>query len=250
LTAITIDWPEGAMDDTHPVPAVILDEMAAYYRDRAPEYNAWFERRGNYDHGEAANAQWFAEVAAVFAVLDELAMTGDILELAAGSGIWTERLLRTASTVTAVDASLEMLALNRARVDDDRVRYVEADLFSWRPERTYDGVCFAFWLSHVPHERLDAFLEMVAVALEPGGKVFFVDSHRQRKPSTETVVQSPPEPGSQVLTRRLHDGRAYRIVKNFYEPVELADRCAAAGLQVTVRETASFFIYGAGSRGR
>ena len=177
-------------------------------------------------------------------------MTGDVLELAAGSGIWTERLLRTASAVTAVDASLEMLALNRTRVDDHRVRYVEADLFSWRPERTYDGVCFAFWLSHVPHERLDGFLQIVAAALEPDGKVFFVDSHRQRKPSTETVVQSPPEPGSQVLTRRLHDGRAYRIVKNFYGPAELADRCAAAGLQVMVRETASAFIYGAGNRGR
>ena len=44
------------MDDTHPVPAEILDEMVTYYRDRAPEYDAWFERRGNYDHGEAANA--------------------------------------------------------------------------------------------------------------------------------------------------------------------------------------------------
>jgi 2-polyprenyl-3-methyl-5-hydroxy-6-metoxy-1,4-benzoquinol methylase len=238
------------MDDSHPVPAEILDEMAAYYRDRAPEYNAWFERRGNYDHGEAENAQWFAEVAAAFAALDELAMTGDVLELAAGTGIWTERLLRTASTVTAVDVSPETLALNRARVRDDRVRYVQADLFSWHPERTYDGVCFAFWLSHVPHERLDAFLRMVAAALKPDGKVFFVDSHRQRKPSTETVVQSPPEPGSQVLTRRLHDGRAYRIVKNFYAPAELAERCAAAGLHVTVQETASVFIYGTGSRGK
>jgi demethylmenaquinone methyltransferase/2-methoxy-6-polyprenyl-1,4-benzoquinol methylase len=187
------------MDDTHPVPAEILDEMATYYRDRAPEYDAWFERRGNYDHGEAANAQWFAEVTAVFAALDALAMTGDVLELAAGSGIWTERLLRTASTVTAVDASPEMLTLNRARVRDVRVRYVQADLFSWRPERTYDGICFAFWLSHVPHERLDAFLQTVAAALKPGGKVFFIDSHRQRKPSNETITQSPPEPESQVL---------------------------------------------------
>jgi SAM-dependent methyltransferase len=237
------------MDDTHPVPAEILDEMATYYRDRAPEYDAWFERRGNYDHGEAENAQWFAEVTAVFAALDALAMTGDVLELAAGSGIWTERLLRTASAVTAVDASLEMLSLNRTRVHDERVRYVRADLFSWRPERTFDGVCFAFWLSHIPHERLDTFLQMVAAALKPGGKVFFVDSHRRRKPSAETVVQSPPEPGSQVLTRRLHDGRAYRIVKNYYEPVELTERCAAAGLHVTVRETASAFIYGTGSRG-
>ena len=157
--------------------------MAAYYRDRAPEYNAWFERRGNYDHGEAENAQWFAEVAAVFAVLDEIAMTGDVLELAAGSGIWTERLLRTASTVTAVDASSEMLALNRARVDDDRVRYVEADLFSWRPERTYDGVCFAFWMSHVPHERLDGFSD---------GRRGARTGRQASSSSTATGNESPP----------------------------------------------------------
>ena len=132
----------------------------------------------------------------------------------------------------------------------ERVRYVQADLFSWHPAGTSDGVCFVFWLSHVPYERLATFLQTVAAALTPSGKTFFVDNHRQRKPSTETAIQSPPEQGSQLLTRRLHDGRAFRIVKNFYDPVELAERCAAAGLHVTLQEIASVFIYGTGSRRR
>jgi demethylmenaquinone methyltransferase/2-methoxy-6-polyprenyl-1,4-benzoquinol methylase len=50
------------------------------------------------------------------------------------------------------------------------------------------------------------------------------------------------------MTRRLNDGREYQIVKNFYVPDALAARCAAAGLAVTVRETATYFIYGAGER--
>lgn len=233
------------------VAAATLEEMAAYYRARAGEYDEWFERRGRYDRGAEANARWFAEAAEAFAALDALAMGGDVLELAPGTGIWTERLLRTAATVTAVDASPEMVAINRARVGEvgeGRVRYVLADLFAWRPERAYDGVCFGFWLSHVPRERLDAFLGTVAAALEPGGTVFFVDNHSGAEPTARSPDQHRPEAGAQLMTRRLNDGREYRIVKNFYEPALLEERCAAAGLDVAVRETATSFLYGTGHR--
>jgi ubiquinone/menaquinone biosynthesis C-methylase UbiE len=226
------------------VPAGTLEEMAAYYRARAGEYDEWFERRGRYDRGAAENARWFAEAGEAFAALEGLAMGGEVLELAPGTGIWTERLLRTAATVTAVDASPEMVAINRARVGEGRVRYVLADLFAWRPDRAYDGVCFGFWLSRVPRERLAGFLGTVASALKPGGKIFFVDSRWE--PTATSPDQRLPEAGEQLMTRRLNDGRAYRIVKNFYEPVLLAERCREAGLEVEVRETATYFVYGAG----
>ena len=236
------------MHDGEAVPADVLDEMVAYYRARAGEYDDWFERRGRYDLGPEENARWFAEAAEAFAALAAVGMTGDVLELAPGTGIWTERLLRTAATVTAIDASPEMAAINRTRVASARIRYVLADLFAWRPDRAYDGVCFGFWLSHVPRERLDAFFGQVAAALKPSGKFFFVDSHRAQKPVVASPVESPPAPGSQVLTRQLNDGREYQIVKNFYDPATLADRCAAAGLDVTVRETAAYFLYAYGTR--
>ena len=56
-----------------------------------------------------------------------------------------------------------------------RVRFVEADLFAWRPDRRYDAVFFGFWLSHVPLERFDGFWALVADCLAPGGRVCFVD---------------------------------------------------------------------------
>jgi len=227
------------MGDDEGITANLLNEMAAFYRARAPEYDAWFARRKQRDDGPAENDLWFAEVGTVFAALDDLAMDGHILELAAGSGIWTERLLRTAAKVTAVDVAPEMMALNRARNGDDRVRYILADLFAWHPDQTYDGVCCAFWLSHVPRERLDARLRMVTAALKPGGKVFFVDSKRQ---------QAVSELASQVVERRLNDGRTFRIVKNFHEPGNLVARCAAVGLEIGVQETASIFMFGTGSR--
>lgn len=220
--------------------------MVAYYRARAAEYDEWWYRQGRFDMGAALNARWFAEAAEVGAALDDLAMTGDVLELAPGTGIWTERLLRTAASVTAVDASPEMAAINQAKVADDRVRYIIADLFIWRPDRQYDGVAFGHWISHVPLERLDGFLATVAAALRPGGKVFFVDGRRE--PTTTARDHRLPDVGVQTMRRLLNDGRAYEIVKNFYDPAALAAQCAAAGLDVAVRETATYFLYGVGRK--
>lgn len=229
-----------------PVANVTLDDMAAYYRARAAEYDEWFYRRGRFDHGTVANARWVAEADTVFVALDAQQLRGDVLELAPGTGIWTERLARTAGSVTAIDASAEMIAINRARVGKDIVTYLLDDLFSWHPTRTFDAVVFGFWISHVPHERLAGFLALVAAALRPGGSIFFVDGRRE--PTSTAVDHQLPAADSQVMTRHLNDGRAYQIVKNFYEPATLTTACAAVGLDVTVRETPTYFIYGQGTR--
>ena len=223
-----------------------LQEMMIYYQERAHEYDEWFYRQGRYDRGSEQNERWFAEAAEVVAALGTLNLSGDILELAPGTGIWTERLVRTAATVTAVDASAEMIEINRTKVANERVTYLQADLFTWQPERLYDGIFFGFWLSHVPLERLDSFLESVAAMLRPGGKIFFVDS--LPVDSSSAIDHVLPEPGNQVMVRKLNDGRAFQIVKNFYEPVDLTRRCRRAGLELTVSTTATYFLYGAGAR--
>lgn len=223
-----------------------LEEMKAYYSARAEEYDEWFYRRGRHDRGPEVNTAWFREVDEVRAALRGLQLRGDILELAPGTGIWTEQFVQGTETLTAVDASAEMIAINKAKVADERVRYVQADLFRWQPERSYDAVCFCFWLSHVPRERVDAFLKTVAKALRPGGKVFFVDSRRnQASTAVDHVLE---ESSAQALKRKLNDGREFEIVKNFYEPGWLVERCATNGLAVTVKTTEQFFVYGYGER--
>ncbi len=230
---------------SEPVSSRTLIEMVNYYRARANEYDEWFYRRGRYDLGQEANARWFAEANQVFTVLDALKIEGHILELAPGTGIWTERFLRTASSITAVDASPEMIAINRARVGSDHVSYIQANLFTWHPTRKFDAVCFCFWLSHIPFERLDIFLSSVTMALRPGGKVFFVDSHREM--SDTSVEHELPREHVQVERRRLNDGREFNIVKNYYEPLSLTARFASSGFDIAVRESETYFLYGYGT---
>src|SRR3954453_2655192 len=99
---------------TNSVPTNTLAEMADYYQARAAEYDEWFYRQGRYDRGAEANALWHSEADEVFTAFDALGVGGDVLELAPGTGIWTERIVRAARSVTAVDASPEMVEINRA----------------------------------------------------------------------------------------------------------------------------------------
>jgi demethylmenaquinone methyltransferase/2-methoxy-6-polyprenyl-1,4-benzoquinol methylase len=220
----------------------MLREQIEYYRARASEYDEWFLRRGRYDRGPEANGLWFEEVATVRAALDRLHPTGDVLELACGTGLWTEQLLATARRITAVDTSPEVLELNRQRLHSPNVEYVQADLFAWRPEERYDIVFFGFWLSHIPPQRFDSFWQTVADSLNPGGRVFFVDS--KYEPASTARDHTLGSPDAAAVLRRLNDGREYRIVKVFYKKDELQQRLNLLGWDAQIDETPKFFLYG------
>jgi demethylmenaquinone methyltransferase/2-methoxy-6-polyprenyl-1,4-benzoquinol methylase len=220
----------------------LLAEQACYYRERACEYEDWWFRRGRYDHGSEANARWFSDVAEAHAALESFKPAGDVLELACGTGLWTERLIRDATSVTAVDGSPEMLELCRSRVADSCVSWVQADLFAWEPKRTYDVCFFGFWLSHVPEERFEAFWAKARRAVGSDGRAFFVDSLRHELASA--VDHTLPEPDDPIMLRRLADGREYRIVKRFYEPSALRQRLAELGWDAQIQTTDRFFVYG------
>lgn len=226
----------------------IQNEQVAYYRARANEYDEWFRRDGRYDRGPEANALWAEEVGQVSDALAAFHPAGDVLELAAGTGWWTQRLAQYTERLTAVDASAETLAINQAKMGDAPIRYVEADLFEWQPDRRYDIVFFSFWLSHVPPERFQAFWEMVRSCLKPQGRVFFLDS-RYEGTSTAADHRLEGENATTIL-RRLNDGREFRIVKVFYRPDDLAARLADLGWDVDVRATPSYFLYGTGKPAR
>lgn len=226
----------------------ILSDQIAYYRARAGEYDEWWFRTGRYDRGEAFNAQWRAEVGEVeSAVANWLAVRRpmSLLEFACGTGLFTCQLAPRVGRMTAVDASPEVIAINRARVGSANVEYVQADLFAWRPPARYDAVFFSFWLSHVPDDRFAAFWAGVVAALAPGGFIYLVDSAFD--PSSTARDHTLPRPHGQgvgVVTRKLNDGREFRIVKIFHQPAVLTARLARLGLRADLRQTSRYFIHG------
>jgi SAM-dependent methyltransferase len=219
----------------------LLAEQRRYYAARAPEYDDWWFRRGRYELPPEAKARWEADVAEAEHALASFGPHGDVLELAAGTGLWTRHLARTATRLVAVDASEETLALNRARVGGD-VEYAVGDVFEWKPGERFDLCFFGFWLSHVPAARFEGFWRMVRSALRPGGRVFLVDSG-----SGDTAHTGVAAGGEREL-RRLADGRRFEIVKRRWPPDELAERVRPFGFDLDLRTTANgHFLYGGGS---
>jgi demethylmenaquinone methyltransferase/2-methoxy-6-polyprenyl-1,4-benzoquinol methylase len=207
----------------------VLAEQKRYYAERAPEYDDWWYRRGRYTRDPERERLWLRDVAELEERLRAFAPRGDVLELAAGTGIWTRRLVPTADRVIAVDANAETLALNTPAAE-----LVVADIFSWRPPQQFDVVFFSFWLSHVPGERFAEFWALVRSALRPDGRVFLIDS-------------GPPEVGGdgELQVRQLADGREFTIVKRFWRPDELAERVADLGFELELRLTGnSLFLQG------
>jgi SAM-dependent methyltransferase len=215
--------------NTKSVQDQLLAEQRAYYSALAPQY---------LDQG--LDLPGGAELADA---LDAFRPAGSVLELACGPGTWTPQLLRHASDVTAVDASPEMLAIAAGRVPDGApVRFVEADLFTWEPDRRYDVVFIGFWLSHVPAGRFESCWALVAAALAPEGRVFFVDDYYR---TPDELIEGP---ASSTIRRRAPDGTAYRIVKVAYEPADLERQLRELGWNITVTPTAGPSFWGAGNR--
>ena len=206
----------------------LLAEQVAYYRAMAAEYDDHALREAGGDELAAALEAFRAE--------------GDVLELACGQGKWTGLLLTHADSITCVDASPEMLAIARGEVEDSRATFIEANIFDWEPERRYDVVFFAFWLSHVPLERFEAFWSLVDRCLEPDGRVFFVDD-AYRTP--EELIEGEE---SSTIQRRLNDGTAFRAVKVPHTAPSLQRRLADIGWSISVTQTTGPFFWGTGRR--
>jgi SAM-dependent methyltransferase len=210
----------------------ILAEQIAFYRAAASDYA--YQR---VDPGFG-----LVGLDELLTAIDAFRPTGDVLELACGTGVWTQHLARFATTVTAVDAAPEMLVRARARDGNDSVRFIEADLFTWRSDRRYDAVFFGFWVSHVPDEHFDSFWARVDDCLRPGGRVFFCDDNHRAE---DELVEGRSSP---IVQRRTGDGTPFRIIKIPFEAEELEARLRAAGWDITVTPTTGPFYWGTGGR--
>jgi 2-polyprenyl-3-methyl-5-hydroxy-6-metoxy-1,4-benzoquinol methylase len=204
-----------------------LADQVDYYRRRADEYDVTA-------YGDVAAAR--ARIARLVA---EMWPTGRVLEIACGTGLWTEALAGLADTVTAIDAAPEVVEIARDRVRSANVSFQVADVFSWAPDTRFDVIFFSAWLSHVPTRQFEQFWQSLGVLLAEHGRVLFVDEHVDEC-DKETYVLGQDE----IVERRLRDGSTFRVIKNFVDPDRLELRLRRLGWDCTIRRDGSDWVCG------
>ena len=225
-------------------PDQTVEETKEYYRQRASEYSDWAHRTSQHEEGAEPEAYWYNEARVLLEALASSGLLGDVLEIASGTGIWTEGLLRSAASVTALDSSPEMHERSRSRLKGNpKVRYVVADIYDWVPDMSYDAVTFSFWLSHVPGSKLDPFVSKVSQCLKPGGRVFFADQR------TEGLTRElMKHPSGEIARRSLMNGREIKIIKHFYSHEEIIQSFLKEGIDVSISNTPTLFYYASGRK--
>jgi 2-polyprenyl-3-methyl-5-hydroxy-6-metoxy-1,4-benzoquinol methylase len=219
-------------DDVRVTDEVLADQVD-YYRRRAGEYDVTA-----YGDVPAARTRIARLVAA-------MRPAGNVLEIACGTGLWTEALAGWADTVTAVDTAPEAVALARDRVRQANVSFEVADVFSWDARIRFDVIFFSAWLSHVPASRFGRFWQLLGSLLADNGRVLFIDEHVDVC-GKEAYVAGCDE----VVERRLEDGSTFRVIKNFVDPQELELRLGRLGWDCTIRRDGSDWVYGEARRPR
>jgi len=204
----------------------VLADQVAYYRRGAGEYDV-----GAYGDDVAAARAFIARLVA------EMRPAGSVLEIACGTGLWTEALAGWADSVLAIDAAPEMLAIARGRARSADVSFEVADVFSWRSAARFDVIFFSAWLSHVPTSRFGRFWELLRGLLAGGGRVLFIDEHVDERGKEAYVAD-------EVVERQLADGSTFRVIKNFVEPAELQLRLRRMGWDCVIRRVSSRWVYG------
>jgi demethylmenaquinone methyltransferase/2-methoxy-6-polyprenyl-1,4-benzoquinol methylase len=179
-------------------------ELVAYYRRRAAEYEAIY-----------AKPERQADLAILGRTIPERLESARVLEIACGTGYWTQRIARRAVSVTATDLAEEPMRIAQAKTyERGNVTFQAADAYALPSSLgTFDAAYAGFWWSHVPRERMDEFLASLHARLEPGARVLFMDNRYVEGNSTPIVATDAA--GNTYQDRRLADGSVTRIVKNF-----------------------------------
>ncbi len=103
---------------------------------------------------------------------------GRVIELGAGTGLYTGILASMAHEVVALNSSPEVLTINRAKNQAPNVSMLVADVLDDEPLEPADLVFFAALWSRIPTSRFEAFWSRVERLLAPGGRAFIVDESR------------------------------------------------------------------------
>jgi demethylmenaquinone methyltransferase/2-methoxy-6-polyprenyl-1,4-benzoquinol methylase len=195
--------------------------MARYYAQRAEEYELIFQKPERQD-----------DLRALRSFVLETFAGRDVLEIACGTGYWTQVLARSAASVTAVDVNDEVLEIARAKPLQDNVVFRREDAYELPSfPRPFTGGLAGFWWSHVPKAHLRPFLTRLHRTLAPGAPMVFIDN--AYVPGNSTPISRRTSGGDTYQKRRLSDGSIHEVLKNF--PTEDELRQAVDGLACNVR---------------
>ncbi|MEZ4940119.1 MAG: methyltransferase domain-containing protein [Saprospiraceae bacterium] len=206
------------------------NDLIQYYADRAAEYEQVY-----------AKPERQQDLQRMAAILQDVFHNKNLLEIACGTGWFTQRLAPTAASVVATDVNEAMLEIARAKIyPGGNVQFRRDDIFKTNIDSRFDGLFAGFIWSHVLLDQLDQFLTQCLQWVEPGGTLVFVDNFFV--PGSSTPLHHTDAQGNSYQLRRLADGSEHLVLKNFPTPAFLRQVLEKHGLEVEIAELGYYWM--------
>ena len=193
-------------------------EMEAYYEERAPVYDRVYA----YPERQADLRSLEQQVQTVF-------KGRAVLEVAAGTGYWSQFICRTARHVLATDVNEGPLKEMKERNLQGSVETLVADAYTLAEvEGEFDAGFAGCWFSHIAMADREAWLRAFHAKLKPGARVFLLDNSEAQ--TARLPIVDTDDDGNTYQARNTDSGETYRVIKNFPAAEEMmvlvADRDA------------------------
>ncbi|MET0105224.1 MAG: class I SAM-dependent methyltransferase [Sedimenticola sp.] len=206
-------------------------DIKSYYKERAPIYDLV------YSYPERQKDLRFLET-----YIPEKFCDLDVIEIAAGTGYWSQFIISKANSVLATDITQEALSLIKDRQTNRPIDIKMIDAFELNGiERVFSGAFAGLWISHIPRHRINHFLKSLHSCLLPGSPVLFLDN---------TIAQCKRLPisytdhdGNTYQDRKLANGEIYRVLKNFPSETDLKSLTANYGIKQKFTELDNFWLF-------
>jgi demethylmenaquinone methyltransferase/2-methoxy-6-polyprenyl-1,4-benzoquinol methylase len=204
-------------------------DIRAYYAGRAPYYDAVYLKP------ERAK-----DIAFLCEYLPAAFAGRSVLEVACGTGYWTQHIARTAAHLVAIDAGPEPLEFAKLRPRAERITFRLEDAYHLPADLgEFDAAFAGLWFSHVPIERRVEFICSLRGRLQARAKVIFIDNldvQCREWPIVETDAH-----GNTYQRRQLRDGSVHRVLKNFPKEDQLMQLLSPA-LAFSFRQLDNFWL--------
>jgi 2-polyprenyl-3-methyl-5-hydroxy-6-metoxy-1,4-benzoquinol methylase len=178
-------------------------DLVSYYKQRAAEYEKIYskpERQADLQKAKQYLQDIFAE--------------RHVLEIACGTGYWTERIAETAISVFATDINEAVIEIAKKKeFANGKVSFGIEDIYDFSTGTKYESLFAGFLLSHIKLQELDHFFVLVNCLLSPGATVVFMDNNfveGSNLPITYTDTDD-----NTYQSRELEDGTSHLVLKNF-----------------------------------
>ena len=203
--------------------------MERYYSKRAAEYERIYDKPERQHELE-----WLRHR------VPQVLRGRNVLEVACGTGYWTQFIAREAAHVYACDINDAVLDIAREKpLAAGKATFARADAVTLEgvPEGC-DAAFAGFWWSHVKKSDLAKFVQNLASKLTPGAVVAILDNRYAE--GSSTAISRRDAEGNTYQIRHLPNGEEYEVLKNFPTAEELADAVRPVAREATL-ETVTYY---------